>query len=94
VKLNVKGFGLAAGLLLGGCLLVVGLAATYLGVKEGNSYYGKDFMLAMASIYPGYKGTPEMSASLIGALYGFVDGFIGGAIFAWLYNRFAGSSSS
>ena len=94
MKLNVKALGLAAGLLWGGGILVVGLAATYLKVQEGSSWYGKDFLLAMASIYPGYRGTPEMGASVIGALYGFVDGLVGGMIFAWLYNRLAGSSSS
>jgi len=35
-------------------------------------------------VYIGYSFTPI--GSLIGALYGFVDWGIGGAIFAWLYN--------
>ena len=35
-------------------------------------------------IYIGYSFTPF--GSLIGALWGFVDWYIGGAIFAWLYN--------
>ena len=36
-------------------------------------------------IYIGYSFTPK--GSVIGALYGFVDWGIAGAIFAWLYNR-------
>jgi len=35
-------------------------------------------------IYIGYSFTPK--GSLIGAIYGFVDWGIAGAIFAWLYN--------
>jgi len=36
-------------------------------------------------IYIGYSYTPL--GSLIGAVYGFVDFGIAGAIFAWLYNK-------
>ena len=36
-------------------------------------------------IYIGYSFTP--TGSVIGALWGFVDFGIGGAIFAWLYNK-------
>ena len=36
-------------------------------------------------VYIGYSYTPL--GSVIGAVYGFVDWGIGGAIFAWLYNR-------
>ena len=35
-------------------------------------------------VYIGYSFTPM--GSIIGALYGFVDGGIAGALFAWLYN--------
>ena len=36
-------------------------------------------------IYIGYSFTPM--GSVIGAAWGFVDWGIGGAIFAWLYNK-------
>ena len=36
-------------------------------------------------IYIGYSFTPK--GSLIGAIWGFVDFGIAGAIFAWLYNK-------
>ena len=36
-------------------------------------------------IYVGYSFTPI--GSVIGAAWGFVDFAIGGAIFAWLYNK-------
>ena len=36
-------------------------------------------------IYIGYSFTPK--GSVIGAMWGFVDWGIAGAIFAWLYNK-------
>ena len=88
MKLDVKAMALVLGLLWGGCLLVVGAAATVLGPTAG-SYYGKEFLLMIASVYPGYAGTPGWGNALIGAGYGFIDGFVGGAILAWLYNKLA-----
>ncbi len=38
-------------------------------------------------VYLGYR--IDAVGSLIGLLWGFFDGLIGGAIFAWLYNLFA-----
>ena len=89
MQLNVKGMGMAAGLVWGGGILITGLAATCNGVTEG-AYYGKDFLLAMASIYPGYQGLPTVGDSIAGGLYGLLDGGICGAIFAWLYNCCSG----
>lgn len=36
-------------------------------------------------VYRGYAISPP--GSLVGLVWGFFDGLIGGAIFAWLYNR-------
>jgi len=38
----------------------------------------------LGRIYIGYN--ISLTGSLIGLLWGFFDGMIGGAIFAWLYN--------
>jgi hypothetical protein len=38
-------------------------------------------------VYRGYSITPL--GSVVGLIWGFVDGLIGGAIFAWLYNIIA-----
>jgi hypothetical protein len=92
MKLSVKGMALSLGLVWGGAMLIVGVGAIVSG-PEGD-YYGKDFLLAIASVYPGYKGIPVMGDVLFGAAYGFADGVIGGAVIAWLYNRFSGSSES
>ncbi len=52
--------------------------------------YGRDFLLVMASVYPGYHATRSFGEVVVGALYGLVDGGVGGAVVAWLYNRLAG----
>lgn len=88
MRLDVKGMALAAGILWGGAIAIIGFGGKIIGVTEGG-YYGKDFLLAMASIYPGYRGVPETGDILVGAGYGLVDGIIAGALLAWLYNRFA-----
>lgn len=36
-------------------------------------------------VYRGYAISPV--GSLVGMVWGFFDGFIGGAVFAWLYNK-------
>ena len=43
----------------------------------------------IASIYPGYHPTASFAQVLIGTLYGLLDGAVGGALFAWLYNLWA-----
>ena len=49
-------------------------------------------VLAMAcggtQLYRGYSLTPL--GSVIGLLWGLPDAALGGAVFAWLYNRLAG----
>lgn len=52
--------------------------------------YGQAFLDVMASLYPGYTPGGGFGQVITGTLYGAVDGAIAGAIFAWLYNRFAG----
>ena len=92
MKLNAKALALTLGLLCGGAVLVIGIGAQIAGVNEGD-HYGKDFMLALASIYPGYRGLPEMGDTLLGAGYGFVDGALGGFLLAWLYNLLSRGSN-
>jgi hypothetical protein len=48
-----------------------------------------EFLRTVASVYPGYHATRSIAEVIVGTLYGTVDGLIGGAIFAWLYNEFA-----
>ena len=48
----------------------------------------------MASVYPGYNATPSIGQVIIGTLYGVLDGAVGGAVFAWLYNTCAAKFGS
>ncbi len=83
MKLSVKGLAMASGILWGVAMLGTGLA----NLIWGN--YGQQFLQTMASVYPGYHASGRVVEVIVGTLYGAVDGFIGGAIFAWLYNQFA-----
>ena len=87
MKFSVKGLALVSAILWGLAMLVMGL---------GNliwSGYGQQFLQVMSSVYPGYHATRSLADVIVGTLYGVVDGFIGGAVFAWLYNQFAGTSA-
>ena len=83
MKLNVTAFALAAGLLWGGAVLVVALA------NLAWPGYGRAFLELAASLYPGYHPGTGAGSAIVAALYGLVDGGIGGAVFAWLYNLIA-----
>jgi hypothetical protein len=48
--------------------------------------YGGAFLDLGASIYPGYQGPDGIGSVIVVTLYGLVDGAIGGAVLAWLYN--------
>lgn len=42
-------------------------------------------------LYRGYSISPM--GSVIGCVWAFADGLVGGAIFAWIYNHLAGSAA-
>jgi len=81
MKLDVKGMALTFGLLWGGAMLVVGV------VNMISGDYGQLFLAVMASLYPGYYVGGTIRDAIVGGLYGLVDGGIGGAVLALLYNR-------
>lgn len=85
MRLDIKALAFAAGLLWGGMILFVGIA------NLASTGYGQAFLDLAASIYPGFDAGGGLGSVIIGTLYGLVDGAIGGAIFAWLYNLFARS---
>jgi hypothetical protein len=86
MKFSVKGLALASGILWGVAMLGMGLANLIW------SNYGQQFLQMVASVYPGYHATRNIAEVIVGTLYGFVDGLIGGAAFAWLYNKFVRAS--
>lgn len=81
MKLNVKAFGLTCGLLWGlGLMFITWWIILFDGPILGTTFIGR--------IYRGYS--ISFTGSLFGLIWGFFDGLIGGAIFAWLYNKIAG----
>lgn len=77
MRLNVKAFALACGLIWGfGLFFLTWWIIAFDGATGEMTMIGR--------LYRGYHITPI--GSLIGLIWAFVDGLIGGAIFAWLYN--------
>lgn len=83
MRLKPLALGVAAGILWGGCIFLTTLLSHFTG-------YGKLFLEALPqSMYPGYSIT--IAGSFVGLVYGFFDGFVCGAIVAWIYNKAAGA---
>lgn len=78
MKLNVKAFALAAGLVWG--INWFGLTwwiMAFDGITREPTFIGL--------MYRGFTVSPV--GSLVGLLYGFVDGFLIGLMVAWIYNK-------
>ncbi len=77
MKLNVKAFSLSCGLFFGaGLFLITWWIIAFGGPTNQSTFIDR--------IYLGYSITPI--GSFIGFAWAFIDGFIFGAFFAWLYN--------
>jgi len=85
MKLSIRGLALAMGILWGAAVFLVAFG------HHACNGYGHAFLVAVGSIYPGYKVDGGMGAAFVGGAYAFVDGLVGGAILAWLYNLLGGS---
>ncbi|MFQ5930972.1 MAG: bacteriophage holin [Nitrospiraceae bacterium] len=80
MKLNVWAFALAFGIWWGvGIFLLTWWVIAFGGSTGEPTFLGR--------VYIGYTISPL--GSVIGLIWGFVDAFIAGAIFAWLYNFIA-----
>jgi hypothetical protein len=88
MQLSVRSLALACGLIWGGGIAFAALA--HLAIPT----YGSVFLAFLSSIYPGFHGARSLADALTGIGYGLVDGGIGGAIFAWLYNLLASRHSA
>jgi hypothetical protein len=85
MKLNVKAFALTSGILWAlGLFFLTWWIIAFDGTAAGPTLIGR--------LYRGYSISPL--GSVIGLIYAFFDGLVGGAIFAWLYNRLSGSADS
>ena len=85
MRLKPLALGISLGVVWGGSLFITTWLSYYTG-------YGRLFLEAMAqSIYPGYTISPI--GSLLGLLYGFLDGLISASLIGWIYNKAANSGS-
>ncbi len=82
MKLSVKSLALTAAILWGAAVFLTGIANL---IWPG---YGLKLLELAASLYPGYS-VGGFGSVVVGTLYALLDGFVAGAIFAWLYNRLA-----
>ncbi len=81
MKLDIRAFALACGILWGaGIFLLTWWIIAFDGATGEATLIGR--------LYRGY--TISAAGSFIGLVWGFFDGLIGGALFAWLYNRLRG----
>jgi hypothetical protein len=85
MKLNVKAFALAFGLIWGLGLFCLTWWIIVLDGATGET-------TIIGQVYRGFNISPI--GSLIGLVWAFADGVIGGAIFAWLYNIFVSRCSA
>jgi hypothetical protein len=87
MRLSSKALAIASGILWGGCLLTVGF------INLAVPSYGAAFLHGMSSVYPGFHFSRTVADVLVSGGYGLVDGAIGGFLFGWLYNLFAGRTA-
>jgi hypothetical protein len=85
MKLDVRAFALTSGLLWG-----VGLFLLTLWIMAFEGATGE--VTLIGRVYRGYSISPV--GSVFGLVWGLLDGAIGGAAFAWLYNRLRGGTTS
>jgi len=80
MELNTKAAGLAFGTLWGFGILI-GVWGTML------FNFPPDWISFLGNFYIGMK--LSILGGIIGGIWGFFDGAIGGFLFAWLYNKFS-----
>ncbi len=85
MKLNVKAFGITAGLLWGVAIFALTWWVIFFdGASNAPTFIGH--------LYRGFKFTPL--GSLIGLLWALADGYVCGIVFAWLYNKLVSRNSN
>ncbi len=80
MKLCWKAAGLTCGILWGLGLFAMTLLAVY-------TNYAEHLLTLLVGVYPWYE--ISVAGAFIGLGEGFIDGFLGAAIFVWIYNAFS-----
>ncbi|MFQ6102893.1 MAG: bacteriophage holin [Candidatus Glassbacteria bacterium] len=83
MNLSPKAFGLALGILAG---VAIFLATLWIAAMSGGNH-----LIMLKQFYFGYS--VSFVGALVGFVYAFIDGFIAGALIAWLYNKFVPAAS-
>jgi hypothetical protein len=78
MKLNIKAFAISVSLFWGISIFTL----TWWYILLNGATNDKTFL---GDFYFGYNISPI--GSLIGLIWGILEGLIGGAVFAWLYNK-------
>ena len=78
-KLDVNGLGVSVATTWGFTIVVVGLIAHFTGV-------GASFMQSVDSLYPGQGTGPR--GILIALIFGILQGYVTGALIAFIYNAY------
>ncbi|MFH0908483.1 MAG: bacteriophage holin [bacterium] len=83
MKLDLKAFALTCGIIWGlGLFFLTWWIIAFDGATGEPTLIGR--------LYRGYTISPV--GSVIGLIWAFFDGLIGGVVFAWLYNKLTGSA--
>ncbi|MBT4166188.1 hypothetical protein HOE04_04070 [archaeon] len=78
-KLNTLKFGLAGGITTALCVALITIAGIFNYCPECTSL--------ISGIYGSLGYSVSWLGVLLGAIYGFIDMFIGTFVFAWIYNK-------
>ena len=78
-KFSPNALGVAIGALWATYVLFCGITAMF--------GWGVALVDALSSLYIGYG--PSILGAIIGAVWGFFDGYIAGVAIAWIYNKIA-----
>ncbi len=78
-KIDAKALGLSGGLTWALALFVGGILSMWIGSWQSIVNW-------IGQFYVGYEAS--FGGSIVGAIWGFFDVFIGLYVFAWLYNYF------
>ena len=89
MKLDVKGLALTFGVMGALYMLVIQYYPVLTEALFSGNRYGGSMHFMMEDLYPFYKQAEGFGQALLGIIFGFIDGFIGGALVAWVYNKFA-----
>lgn len=80
MKINTKALAISAGITWGLAIFLLTVWFLVMG-------YNGNLLAKLGSIYLGYS--VSWVGAIIGFVYGFADGLIGGALLGYLYNKFA-----